>query len=243
MKQFTQTLLASTLLLAATAAYAAPAPANEALVNKLAQVGIVPTDITTTPISGLKEITTAQGILYASDNGDYFVVGNLFKNESPRPVNLTEQKEAKINAVKLKALESSMIVYPAKDQKYVVTVFTDTSCGYCRKLHQEIQGYNDLGITVRYLAFPRGGERSSNFQEMSAIWAAENKLDAMTLAKTGKFTSTNQKLDNSTVMKHYELGMSMGINGTPAIILENGTVIPGYQPPEQLLKILQNRPA
>jgi thiol:disulfide interchange protein DsbC len=243
MKKFTQTLLASTLLLAATTAYAAPTPANEALVKKLAEVGIVPTEISETPIHGLKEITTNQGIIYASDNGDYFVVGNLFKNESPRPINITEQKEAKINAVKLMALESSMIVYPAKDQKYVVTVFTDTSCGYCRKLHQEIQGYNDLGITVRYLAFPRGGERSRNLQEMSAIWAAENKLDAMTLAKAGKFTPTGATFDNSVVMKHYELGMSMGISGTPAIILENGTVIPGYQPPAQLLKILQNRPA
>ena len=50
-----------------------------------------------------------------------------------------------------------MIVYPAKNEKHVVTVFMDITCHYCHLLHQQLKEYNDLGIAVRYLAFPRAG--------------------------------------------------------------------------------------
>ena len=65
-------------------------------------------------------------------------------------------------------LYTQHIYMNCKDEKYKVTVFTDTSCGYCRKLHSQMQGYNDLGITVQYLAFPRSGITGPTFKELTS---------------------------------------------------------------------------
>ena len=234
-----RTLLASLLALTTFSAMAQP---NEAAIKqRLTAIGIAPSSITASPVSGLNEVVTERGIIYVSDDGEYLLLGNLFKNTGAEPVNLTEQKMASLNKVKLAALAKDMIVYPAKDEKYVVTIFTDTSCGYCRKLHNEMKGYNDAGITVRYLAFPRGGERSKNFAEMSAIWGAEQRVIAMDEAKQGQFSVGDKALNKEMVLQQYELGLAMGVSGTPAIVLQDGTMIPGYQPPAQLLQLLKSR--
>ncbi|MGF1713764.1 bifunctional protein-disulfide isomerase/oxidoreductase DsbC [Photobacterium chitinilyticum] len=236
---FGRTILATAVAL--TAFTAAAKPDDAAIKTKLSGLGLAPVSITPSPFSGLNEVVTDRGIIYVSDDGNYFLAGQLYKNDGAQPVNLTEQKMAKLNKVKLKGMEDEMIVYPAKDEKYVVTVFTDTSCGYCRKLHSEMQSYNDAGITIRYLAFPRGGERSRNFAEMSAIWGAKDTAKAMNDAKNGQFDISSTAQREDLVRKHYQLGVAMGVSGTPAMILEDGTMLPGYQPAGMLRKMLDSR--
>lgn len=234
-----RTVLATTVALTAFSAVAKPDEA--AITTKLSMIGLTPSSITASPMAGMNEVVTERGVVYASDDGKYFLVGHLYENKGVEPVNLTEQKMAKLNKEKLVAMEQDMIVYPAKDEKYVVSVFTDTSCGYCRKLHNEMQGYNDAGITVRYLAFPRGGERSNNFDQMSAIWGAKDRAKAMDDAKAGKLDQSKITPRPDLVMKQFQLGMEMGVNGTPAIVLEDGTMIPGYQPPAALRQLLDSK--
>ncbi|CAG18990.1 bifunctional protein-disulfide isomerase/oxidoreductase DsbC [Photobacterium profundum] len=236
---FGRTLLATVVAL--TAFSAAAKPDEAAIKTKLGALGLAPSSISPSPISGMNEAVTERGVVYVSDDGNYFIAGHLYQNTGAEPVNLTEQKMAKINKDKLQGMEDEMIIYPAKDEKYVVTVFTDTTCGYCRKLHGEMQAYNDAGITIRYLAFPRGGERSGNFGQMSAIWGAKDKAKAMNDAKSGMFDDSGIKLREDLVRKHYELGVAMGVSGTPALILEDGTMLPGYQPAPMLRKMLDSR--
>ncbi|MGR5147744.1 bifunctional protein-disulfide isomerase/oxidoreductase DsbC [Photobacterium alginatilyticum] len=236
---FGRTILATAVAL--TAFTAAAKPDDAAIKTKLSGLGLAPVSITPSPLAGLNEVVTDRGIIYVSDDGNYFLAGQLYKNDSAQPVNLTEQKMAKLNKAKLAGMEGEMIVYPAKDEKYVVTVFTDTSCGYCRKLHNEMQSYNDAGITIRYLAFPRGGERSRNFAEMSAIWGAKDTAKAMDEAKNGQFDITGIAQREDLVRKHYQLGVAMGVSGTPAMVLEDGTMLPGYQPAGMLRKMLDSR--
>ncbi|UTV27298.1 bifunctional protein-disulfide isomerase/oxidoreductase DsbC [Photobacterium atrarenae] len=234
-----RTILATAV--AMTAFTAAAKPDQAAIERKLGAIGLTPTSITPSPIAGMNEAVTERGIVYVSDDGGYFLVGHLYDNAAGNPVNLTELKMAKINKDKLAGMEDEMIIYPAKNEKHVVTVFTDTTCGYCRKLHSEMQAYNDAGITIRYLAFPRGGERSRNFGEMSAIWAAKDPVKAMDAAKGGSFDASGQPQRADLVRKHYELGVAMGVNGTPALILEDGTMLPGYQPASRLSQLLDSR--
>ncbi|MCW8330084.1 bifunctional protein-disulfide isomerase/oxidoreductase DsbC [Photobacterium sp. SDRW27] len=236
---FGRTILATAVAL--TAFTAAAKPDDAAIKTKLSGLGLAPVSITPSPLSGLNEVVTERGIVYVSDDGNYFLAGQLYKNDGAQPVNLTEQKMAKLNKDKLQGMEDEMIVYPAKDEKYVVTVFTDTSCGYCRKLHSEMSAYNDAGITIRYLAFPRGGERSRNFAEMSAIWGAKDPAAAMNDAKSTGFTPSSDAQREDLVRKHYQLGVAMGVSGTPAMVLEDGTMLPGYQPADMLRKMLDSR--
>lgn len=189
------------------------------------------------PIPGLYEALTDRGVLYISKDGSKIIHGNVYDiNKGMK--NLTEAAMAGPRLNMMKPLESNMLIYKAKKEKHVVTIFTDISCGYCRKLHNQMSEYNDLGITVRYLAFPRRGVPSANADEMEAVWCADDPLRAMTKAKGGK-TIKHNKCD-AKIAEQYNLGQSFGVNGTPAIILEDGSMIPGYQPPAELLKALES---
>ncbi|GGI92041.1 bifunctional protein-disulfide isomerase/oxidoreductase DsbC [Shewanella gelidii] len=189
------------------------------------------------PVPGLYEALTNRGVVYVTHDGSKLFHGNLYDLDAGMK-NLTEAAMAGPRLKMMKPLEKNMLVYKAKNEKHVVTVFTDISCGYCRKLHQQMDEYNELGITVRYLAYPRAGIPSANADEMEAVWCAKEPLKAMTSAKAGQNVKA-AKCD-AKIQEQYNLGTSFGINGTPAIVLENGSLIPGYQPPQQLLGVLQS---
>ena len=127
-----------------------------------------------------------------------------------------------------------MIVFSPEPEevKGTITVFTDITCPYCAKLHREIGQLNDKGIKVRYLAFPRVGVPSSVADDMASIWCADDPQEAMTDAKAG--FGVDPKNCPNPVKEHYYIGNKVGVRGTPAIILEDGTMIGGYIPYERL---------
>ena len=133
-----------------------------------------------------------------------------------------------------------MITFPANKQKYVVTVFTDISCGYCKKLHKEIAAYNEKGITIRYLAFPRAGSQSSAFETMQQVWCSSSPAKTFTQATKGVALASTRmtRRCDLEIQQQYELGLSFGVNGTPAMILENGDMLPGYVSADKLVQRL-----
>lgn len=143
-----------------------------------------------------------------------------------------------INA-KLKNLANEMIIYKALKEKHVVTIFTDISCGFCHKLHNKMKEYNDLGITVQYLAFPRNWKEEAKkrkkmgaAKDMESIWCTADRKKSLDNAMKSKTISpASCEID---LAKHYNLGIELGVQGTPSILLENGTILPGYSVPEVL---------
>ena len=175
-------------------------------------------------------------LLYASANGEFILQGNLYQMQDGDVVNLTEQHASAATAQMLKdAPVAEMVVYAPENPKTHITVFTDTDCGYCQKLHAEIPELNRLGIEVRYMAFPRQGIDSHGYKTMVSVWCSKDRQAAMDLAKTRKEVPS-ATCDNP-VAKQYELGQMIGVNGTPAIVLANGQLIPGYQPAPQLAEL------
>lgn len=151
----TLTLLGSLAL--APLVMAAPATPNDMLKQKIqSTLGLEVNSITASPVEGLYQAITNRGVLYITADGSKLIHGNIYDLNNQMN-NLTEKALAGPRLDMLKEFESKMLVYKAKDEKHVVTVFTDITCGYCRKLHREMKDYNDLGITVRYLAYPRQG--------------------------------------------------------------------------------------
>ncbi|MNC33572.1 Thiol:disulfide interchange protein DsbC precursor [compost metagenome] len=129
-----------------------------------------------------------------------------------------------------------MVVYPAKGEtKSHITVFTDTTCPYCHKLHAEVPELNRRGIEVRYVAFPRQGLGSPGDEQLQAVWCSSDRKAALDKMIDGKEIKA-AKCANP-VSKQFQLGQSIGVNGTPAIVLEDGQVIPGYQPAPQVAKL------
>lgn len=212
----------------------------KATINAALQtVNLTANEIYLSEVDGLVEVLTDRGLFYFTKDGKYLIQGKVF-NITGGIENVTEKSLAKVRIAGIKQFEGSMIVFPAKQEKFKVTIFTDTSCGYCRKLHAEMQGYNDLGITVRYLAFPRSGTSGQTFKDLTAIWCAVDQQTAMTKAKSGDTSLQPQAQQcDMPIAGHYNLGQKLGVNGTPAIVLEDGQLIPGYQPPQQLFGLLQ----
>lgn len=209
---------------------------DEGIKAKLALLGVTVKNILPTSLPNLVAAVTDKGILYVSQDGKYLIEGNLYNIDN----GIVDESNKILSTVRKKGLSEfndSFIEYTAKDEKYVINVFTDITCGYCRKLHNEMQAYNDLGITIRYLAFPRGGIASQSYNDMVSIWCADDQIKAMDEGKlTGSVTAKNCE---NPVKAQYQFGSSMGVSGTPAIILKDGTLVPGYRPPADMLKLLQ----
>jgi thiol:disulfide interchange protein DsbC len=153
--------------------------------------------------------------------------------------NLTENRRRAIRTRILDGVpDAEMVVYSPKDPKYTVTVFTDIDCGYCRRMHSQIAEYNRLGIRVRYLFYPRSGPNTDSWHKAEAVWCSANRNDALTRAKNGEEIKA-PKCASDVVARDYELGHKLAVDGTPAIILQDGEMLPGYAPPSQLAKYLK----
>lgn len=206
---------------------------DAALKNKLEKLGVKDIEIQSSPIKGLRTVISDQGVFYAEEGGDYLLQGNIYKLSDKGISNISNN----VLMDKLNALTSEMIVYPAKNEKHVVTVFMDITCHYCHLLHQQIKEYNDLGITVRYLAFPRGGVETKTASQMEAIFTAKDPAFALNEAENGNLPK-ELKTPN-IVKKHYNLGIQFGVNGTPTIVTSKGEIIGGYLKPRELLAELE----
>ncbi len=215
------------------AAFSGFAHADDAAIKQtLGKLGLTNAEIQDAPVAGMKTVISTSGVLYLSEDGKYLVQGPVYDVSGSQPVNITN----KLLMGKLNALEKEMIVYKAAQEKHVITVFTDITCGYCHKLHEEMSDYNALGITVRYLAFPRQGVNSQAEKDMKSIWCAKDRNKAFDAAIKGSaVTPASCDLD---ITKHYALGVQFGIQGTPAVLLTDGTLIPGYQGPKDMKAFL-----
>jgi thiol:disulfide interchange protein DsbC len=192
------------------------------------------------PIADLYKVQVVGGpVLYTTASGEYFLDGELYRVSPGRFVNLSEQEMSSVRRELIGAIDlGEMIVFsPEGELKSVINVFTDVDCGYCRKLHNDVPELNSRGIEVRYLAFPRAGIGSSSYDKMVSAWCADNPGEALTRLKNGDVIKSRQCLENP-VAAHYQLGQKIGINGTPAIIFADGTLMPGYRPAADMARIL-----
>jgi thiol:disulfide interchange protein DsbC len=212
----------------------APADPRAAIAKKFS--GTKPEDIKPSPISGIYEVPMGADVLYVSADARYVFAGDLFELDSR--VNLTEAgRSAGRGKALAKQDQRDMIVFaPASEPRHSITVFTDVECGYCRKLHSEIDQLNKLGIEVRYMAYPRAGPGTNDWQKMEAVWCAKDRKAAITQAKLGQ--EIKSPGCTAPVTRQYKLGEDLGVRGTPAIFTSSGDYIGGYLPPVQLAEQL-----
>ena len=233
------------VLISSSSFAAASNEVNESLIKKLESLKVDVDSISESPVKGLYEIVSQGAIYYISENGQYLLNGDIFDLDNSMN-NLTSSKVAAIRKAntaehfaKIKDFEKDMIVYKAENEKHVVTVFSDTSCAYCQKLHSEIPDYNKLGITIRYLAFPRGGVNSNAYRTMVSVWCADDQKAAMDEAK--KRRSIKPVTCDNNVIDQYNLGVALGITGIPTLFLEDGRMMPGYLPADNLLQAIEQK--
>ncbi|WP_313085260.1 DsbC family protein [Pseudomonas sp.] len=199
--------------------------------------------IAESPMDGVYQVQLKGGRqLYASADGQFVIQGFMFQFKDGHAVNLTEQAQSRSVARMIDAVPTSdMVVFAPEKPKTHITVFTDTDCAYCQKLHSEVPELNRLGVEVRYMAFPRQGMGSHGANTLASVWCSKDRQAAMNKAKSREEIPAVQ-CDNP-VARQYEMGQMIGVQGTPAIVLADGQVIPGYQPAPQLAALaLQAKP-
>ena len=197
--------------------------------------GVKPDQIRPSPVPGVYEVGMGADTAYVSADGKFLFSGDLYEVETR--TNLTEAGRAVARSKALARLdERDMIVFGPAASKYTITVFTDVECGYCRKLHGEIEQLNKLGVRVRYLAYPRAGPGTDDWAKMEAVWCSKDRNGAITKAKQGE--PVDAKCAATPVAKQYELGEEMGVQGTPAIFTPSGDYIGGYLPPKDMVRQL-----
>jgi thiol:disulfide interchange protein DsbC len=193
--------------------------------------------ISETPIEDLLQVQINSDIVYVTANGEYLVQGQIMNIDTR--ANLTDQAKSGIRLDLLTDLkQDEQITFAPEQTKYDLLVFTDIDCGYCRKLHNQMAEYNQEGIAIHYMAFPRAGIGSDSYDKFVSVWCADDQKEALTLAKNG--TDPVPAKCPNPIADQYELGREVGVTGTPALVTTDGTLIPGYMPPAQLRQRLES---
>jgi thiol:disulfide interchange protein DsbC len=193
-----------------------------------------------TPVSGVSQVKVGGKYVYLSQDGRYAFLGDLV--DLSTGTNLTETTRSKDTLAALAGFpEGDMAVFPAKgNETGRITVFTDSTCPYCRKLHGEVPALQEKGVTVRYIPFPRQGQEGQGYRDLRAIWCAADRrhaLDIATGVSAGELGSGDCPAADA-VMTGYRLGVQEGLQGTPTIVLPDGQIFPGFMSRDQLLTAL-----
>lgn len=234
MKNMKKTLLLNSLLILGIISSSAIADIKK-VKESLNRIGIPDNEIQieASDLPNWHKVIIEDAPYYVSDDGAYLMQGPIFNIQGKNPINIDNSANARL----IKSIEKDAIVYKAPNSKYDVSIFTDYSCGYCKKLHEEIPSYLEKGISVHYYAFPRAGAGSKDAKLMQAAWNQKDKQKALNDLYSGDFEEKAN--DTTQVDLLFNIGLKLGISGTPSIFLENGQMVGGYLTADQLLEILQ----
>jgi thiol:disulfide interchange protein DsbC len=255
-KKFWLVLCAGVLTMQAGAAVAAatvsasPVSSTPEAVVRQTLLKLVPRakidQITPSPLPGFYQVIASGHLVYVSSDGKYLINGDVI--DTVKGSSLTDDAWAAYRKTELaKVPVADRIVFAPPNPKYTVTVFTDVTCPYCRVLHEQINAFNKEGIAVQYLAWPRSGvtgddgKPTATYKEMVSIWCAADRSDAFTQAKKGRDPKPADC--KNPVKDQFDLGLRLGVTGTPAVYAEDGTLIGGYLSPQDMLKAVQEHSA
>jgi thiol:disulfide interchange protein DsbC len=193
-----------------------------------------------TPVEGIYQTQFGSKFGYLTGGGRYVFIGDLIDLQSQTNLTQVARQGVAKNALTTMPV-SELAVFPAKNEtKAILNVFTDTSCPYCKKLHEEVPELQKAGIEVRYFPFPRGGKRGPGYQDLKEVWCSEDRAMAMDVAKEVKTgdLSDGSCAEATLVDKGYALGNEVGVTGTPALFTASGRKFDGYVPYQKLIPML-----
>ncbi len=198
-----------------------------------------------TPLPGIYEVISGTDVMYVSGDGRYLLQGSLVDLDEGR--NLTQQRRGDLVRDKVEQVSSdSMLIYPpanGADVRYRITVFTDPTCPYCQRLHEDLMELRqEFALQVRYLMFPRAGLNGKGARQLRQVWCSDDPQAAMTRAKKGQPLDVDVGNCQTPIKQHFQLAKELGVSGTPYLIVgKDGPVRSGYLPKQKLVSALGMR--
>ena len=183
-----------------------------------------------TPIDGIYQVIIGGQVIYMTRDARYMIDGNLVDLSTRR--NYSEEAMSGIRLTQIEKLgEDKMVIYTPETIKHTITVVTDIDCPYCRRLHSEMDQYMAGGVQVRYIFMPLKGQ--GDYRTTVSVWCSKDKNEALDLAKAG--VEMEAKDCDNPIDEHLQVSRNLGVRGTPAIILQDGSMLPGYVPANKLI--------
>jgi len=216
---------------------------KEDAINLLKEIGpdIKIIEIRPAPVKGLWEIAVEskgqKGIVYIDSSKKYLVSGSIVDLKTK--ANLTQERSIELNKVDVSLIPlDDALVMGEKNASKKVIIFTDPECPYCGKLHQEIKKISekrkDIAFYIKMFPLtklhPTAYEKSMAIVCEKSLQLLEDSFDRKSLPEP--------KCKTTEVDENIKLAEKLGIRGTPAIILPNGSIIPGYKDADSLISLI-----
>ena len=186
----------------------------------------------------LREVVVDSNVYFTTHDGRYLFAGPILDTE--RGMDIVAAKEDQLRHAYLSSLPQNIFVsYPSSGlSKHQVTVFTDIDCPYCRKMHNYMPSFNQLGISVNYIMLPRAGIGSKSYKKTVSALCAANPADAITSAMQNRSTAP-LNCEPNVMRKHMVIARKLNIRSTPTIVLPSGEIELGLTNPDQLIALLE----
>jgi thiol:disulfide interchange protein DsbC len=232
-------LIRSISLLALAAALAWPVMAQEAVIRKnLAErLPDFPKidEVSKTPIPGLWEVRIGNELLYTDEQGNHVIQGTLFDTKAK--INLTEKRMEKLNAIDFDQLplKDAMVMKQGTGARKMA-VFADPNCGYCKRFERDLLSVKD--VTIYTFLYPVLGPDSND--KSRSIWCAKDAMKTWRAWMIDGVTPPKVAgaCDTAAIERNSAFGRKYRINGTPAILFEDGKRVPGAMPAAEVEKRL-----
>ena len=182
------------------------------------------------------EIIINKQIYYATNDGKYLIVGNVINLNTKESITENTKMNQRLSIIDSIDMKNLMIFKPKKTD-HILTIFTDTSCPYCQKLHNEIPDLLENNIEIRYVLFSRNGNDVDAYQQLVSAWCSADKVDALEDLFAGDILDDISNCENP-IARNFDYAGSLSVEGTPTIFLEDGRIIPGYQNYENILAFI-----
>lgn len=190
------------------------------------------TAVRETPVQGVYEVAMGRNVAYTDASGRYMIFGHLYDMKEQK--DLTAQRLDEINKIDVSALPLSDAIKTVKgDGSRKLYVFSDPDCPFCQRLERETMPKLD-NVTIYTFLYPLEELHPDAKRKAETIWCAEDRAKAWDdFMKSGKLPDRVTRCDNP-VERNIRLGGSLGINGTPTIIMGDGEMVPGFVPASEL---------
>jgi len=188
-------------------------------------------EVTKAPVPGLYEVRIGSEVIYTDESGNYVIQGHLIDTKTR--VDLTEARIAKLTEIDFSSLplKDAILIKQGTGSRKLV-VFGDPNCGYCKRLERDLLALKDVSIYT--LLYPILGPDSN--AKARDIWCAKEPaktwrnwmVDGVTPPKV------MGKCDTTAIDRNMALGNKHRVQGTPAVVFEDGSRAPGAIPADQL---------
>ena len=215
------TLLAGAAFAMGTSAFAQEAVIRKALTERIPQLQNIE-EISATPMKGLYEVRMGTDVFYTDAAGNYLIQGELIDTKARR--NLTEDRINKLTAINFDALPlADAFTIVRGNGKRKIAVFEDPNCGYCKRFEKDLQNVDNITVYMFLypILSPDSAEKSRN------IWCAKDRVKEWEDHMLREKVTPAASCDTAAIQRNLALGRKHKITGTPTIIFQDGTRVPG----------------